>query len=207
MRYVVGVGSEEEKGDVYAAYEKYKGDLEGIVITIMCSTVDDEDRFIILINDAIEKGELKETSAWKKSAKDTKAKEKRRVKADKEAGEAEAYAKELGVHDKLFGEGRKAKGKGKGKGKGEVDDEAGLRALIQGNQAKRMGSIIDSLEARYGKKQEAKAKKGEEEGGSRKKRKVESEPSEEEFERIQAGIDARRTSNGSAQEAKVKKRK
>lgn len=159
----------------------------------MCSTVHDEDRFIVLINAAISSGELKATNAWKKAVKDTKGKERRRAKASKEATEAEAYAKELGVHDKIYGKG--AKGKGKGKNDGEEDVE-GLRALIQGNQAKRMGSVIDSIEAKYAAKEEAKkAKKGgagKEEGG--KKRKVEVEPTEEEFEKIQRAMEERRNS-------------
>jgi DnaJ family protein C protein 9 len=100
----------------------------------MCSSHADEDRFIALINAAISSGELKPTSAWKKSAKDVKGKEQRRKKAEKEAGEAEKLAKELGVHEKLFGgEGKKGKGKGKKDG---GDDDAALKALIQGNQAK-----------------------------------------------------------------------
>jgi DnaJ family protein C protein 9 len=170
----------------------------------MCSTVDDEDRFISLINSGITSGVLTATAKWKKGSKDVKAKARRRDKASKEASEAEAYAKELGVHDKLYGDGGAkggAKGKGKGKGKGKADDdEAGLRALIQGKQVERMDAMLESLEAKYG--GPAKAKKGkkrgstggeegEGEGGGR-KRKKEVEPTEDEFARIQAEMDARR---------------
>lgn len=106
----------------------------------MCSTLSDEPRFIALIDSAIASGEVKATSTWKKQSKDVKGREKRRKKAEGEAKEAEKLARELGVHEKLFGggeeDGKKGKGKGKGK-KGEDggDDDAALRALIQGKQA------------------------------------------------------------------------
>ena len=232
-------GSEEERSDVLAAYESSAGDLDAILASVMVSTVEDEDRFVDLINQAIASGTVKSTSEWKKHLKDTKGKgkERRRKKADKEAKEAEELAKELGVHDKLFassGNGNGAgattsqgakKGKGKGKaggrggggGGGEAhaeDGEAALRALIQGNQAKRMNSLVDSLEAKYAaieankKSSKQKGKKraslsgdgggGDEEAGggdARSKRprgKKEREPTEEEFAAIQAQIDARR---------------
>lgn len=193
-------GSEEEKTDLIKTYETSKGDLETILGAIMCSTVEDEDRFVLLFDAAIAAGEIKATSAWKKALKDTKGKQRRRAKASKEATEAEAYAKELGVHDKLYG-----KGKGKGKKDDGKEDVEGLRALIQGNQAKRMGSVIDSIEAKYAAKEEAKkAKKGagKEEGG--KKRKVEVEPTEEEFEKIQKAMEERRNSK-SGQPSKRRK--
>lgn len=144
----------------------------------MCSTVDDEDRLVALVNEAISDGILNSTPAWKKATKDSKAKEKRRTKAAKEALEAEELAKELGVHDKLFG--NKGKGKGKGKKDAESEDpEAGLRALIQGNQAKRMDSMLASIEAKYGAKENKKGKKrvGEDaQSGSKKQKHVEVSP-------------------------------
>ncbi|GAA5829499.1 hypothetical protein JCM11251_000180 [Rhodosporidiobolus azoricus] len=198
-------GSDEERSDILAAYEASSGDLDSILSSVMCSTVDDEDRFTTLINSAISSGEIKATPTWKKAVKDTKGKERRRKKADKEAKEAEELAKELGVHDKLFGakKGGASKGKGKGKGKrdDEVDDEAALKALIQGKQANRMNDLFDSLEAKYGggssssKKGKKRCSTGgaEEEGAKSGKRakKVE-EPTDEEFAAIQAKLDAGR---------------
>lgn len=212
-----------------AAYESSAGDLDAILASVMVSTVDDEDRFVDLINQAIASGTVKSTPEWKRHLKDTKGKgkERRRKKADKEAKEAEELAKELGVHDKLFGGtgaktsesqsqsqgAKKGKGKGKAGGKGPSeadaeDGEAALRALIQGNQAKRMNSLVDSLEAKYAaieanKKSRQKGKKrastgdgGDEEGGDasskRPRGKKDREPTEEEFAAIQAQIDARR---------------
>ncbi|GAA6060552.1 hypothetical protein JCM10212_006916 [Sporobolomyces blumeae] len=214
-------GSEEEKQDLFDAYVASKGDLETILSTIMCSTHADEDRFVGLIDAAIAEGDLEPTTAWKRASKDQKAKEKRRKAAEKEAGEAEAYAKELGIHDKLYGGKKGGKGKGKAKGKGDdVDDEAALKALILGNRDKRMNSLMDSLEAKYGATSSSGAKKNGKKraskGGdddlddendrdrkSKKPRKVEAEPTEEEFARIQAEIDARRNSGGSKGKAKV----
>lgn len=228
-------GSEEERSDVLAAYESAAGDLDAILASVMVSTVEDEDRFVDLINQAIASGAVKSTPEWKKHLKDTKGKgkERRRKKADKEAKEAEELAKELGVHDKLFGSSGNGNGAGattskgakKGKGKGKAggrgggggeadaeDGEAALRALIQGNQAKRMNSLVDSLEAKYaaieankksskqkGKKRASTGEGGDQEeegaGDARSKRprgKKDREPTDEEFAAIQARIDARR---------------
>lgn len=226
-----------------AAYESSAGDLDAILASVMVSTVDDEDRFVDLINRAIASGAVESTPEWKKHLKDTKGKgkERRRKKADKEAKEAEELAKELGVHDKLFGGDGNSNGAGattsesqrqgvkKGKGKGKAggsrggvgggaqeadaeDGEAALRALIQGNQAKRMNSLVDSLEAKYaaieankksskqqrGKKRASTGDGGDEpEGGGdasskRPRGKKDREPTDEEFAAIQARIDARR---------------
>ncbi|GAA5963073.1 hypothetical protein JCM21900_002226 [Sporobolomyces salmonicolor] len=216
-------GSDEETADVLAAYRSSAGDLDVILATVMCSTVADEDRFVALIDAAISSGALEATRTWKRHRKDAQAKERRKRKAEKEAREAEKLAKELGVHEELFGDATgkgKGKGRGKGKGKGKEnpdDDEAALKALIQGNQAKRMSSLMDSLEAKYGggsssKKNQGKKRRstggaedddGEDhdgdddvvdEGGKRqKKQKTQvAEPTEEEFAAIQARLDARR---------------
>ncbi|GAA5915655.1 hypothetical protein JCM8208_005906 [Rhodotorula glutinis] len=203
-------GSDEERGDVLAAYQSSGGDLDTILSTIMGSTIEDEDRLVAIINDAISAKEVKATSAWRKAVKDTKAKERRRKTAEKESKEAEELAKELGVHDKLFGDKSKGKGKGaQGKGKqDDGDDEAALRALIQGNQAKRMNSLLDSLEAKYAGAEAKKSGKkrastggaagaGDEgsSGSKRARRKVD-EPSEAEFEAMQARLDANRKGGG-----------
>ncbi|BGP46192.1 hypothetical protein JCM10450v2_002032 [Rhodotorula kratochvilovae] len=188
-------GSDEERADVLAAYEASGGDLDTILSTVMGSTVEDEDRFVALINGAIADKEIKATAGWRKAAKDAKGKERRRKAAEKEAKEAAALAKELGVHDKLFG----AKGKGKGKAKkgdDAGDDEAALRALIQGNQAKRMNSLVDSLEAKYAGIEAKKASKKRTstggDGAKGKRSKKEVEPTDAEFEAIQARLDANR---------------
>lgn len=210
LTWSFGAGSDEEKQDLFLAYTTFSGSLDKILPTIMCSTVEDEERFVKLIDEAITSGELKSTPAWKKSSKDLKAREKRKTKASKEAKEAEEYAKELGVHDKLYGDGVKGKGKGKGRAKGGAggNDEDALRALIQGNQAKRMDAMVASLEEKYGggaSKKGGKAKKRASTGGDdddeqassgKRQKKKEVEPTEEEFAKIQAEMDARRASKG-----------
>ncbi|GAA5996497.1 hypothetical protein JCM5350_002342 [Sporobolomyces pararoseus] len=205
-------GSDEERQDLLDAYNSSEGDLELILSSIMCSTESDESRFVELINSAISSGELEETKKWKKTSKDKKGKEERKKKAAKEEKEAEKLAKELGVHDKLFGKGGKGKGKGKGKetdtGGGE-DDDAALKALIQGNRNKRMNSLMDSLEAKYGGSGGGGGKKRSSTGGdaatgkSKKKKGEEEEegPTEEEFAKIQAEMDARRAANTSSKPA------
>ncbi|KAM0753640.1 DnaJ-domain-containing protein [Meredithblackwellia eburnea MCA 4105] len=213
--------SDEERDDILSIYTSSSGSLETLLTTLMCSTEADEPRIVKIVNDAIKSKQLAEFPRWKKDVKDTKARDKRREKAGKEAKEAEEYAKELGVHDKLFGgDGGDGKGKGKGKKK-EGGDEDALRALIQGNQARRMENLFESLEAKYGatdkkgKKGKKRASTSNEDGeddepvkGKGKKAKVvEEEPSEEEFARIQAEMEKRRKGNVAEKEKEKTKGK
>lgn len=74
---------------------------------MVSSVLDDEDRFRIMIQQAIDAGEVEAYRAFtKESAKSKKA---RRDLAESEKKEAEEYAKELGVWDVLFGEKKKRK--------------------------------------------------------------------------------------------------
>ncbi|KAB5543061.1 DnaJ domain-containing protein [Coniochaeta sp. 2T2.1] len=161
-------GSDEEKDDLLAAYEKYRGSMDGVYESVMCSNVlDDDERFRAIIDEAIAKGDVK---SYKLYANESQAKRDRRVKrAKEEAGEAEEYAKELGVHDKLFGKKKKTK----------KDSEADLAALIRQRQDSR-GSFLDNLAEKYG--AAPKAKKG-------KKRVLdEEEPDEEAFQAAAARL-------------------
>ncbi|KAG4270700.1 DnaJ like subfamily C member 9 [Fusarium proliferatum] len=163
-------GSDEEKGDVLDAYEKYKGDMDALYETVILSDIlEDDERFRKIIDTAIES---KKVSSFPAYTKETKKKREGRVKqARAEATEAEDYAKELGVHDKLFGGDKKGKKK---KGKGSSEDD--LAALIQKRQQDRSESFLDHLAEKYGAKEsKGKGKKG-------KKRPVEDEPSEEAFQ-------------------------
>ncbi|KAK1728537.1 DnaJ domain-containing protein [Colletotrichum acutatum] len=166
-------GSDEEKDDVLIAYENSKGDMDGVYESVMLSDVlEDDERFRQIIDEAIASEDVQ---AYKRYTKESKLSKAARVKAAKgEANEAEEYAKELGVHDKLFGD-KKGKGKKKGKDSGEAD----LAALIKGNQQKRAG-FLDDLAAKYG--ATSQPKKG-------KKRVVEEEePSEEAFQAAAARL-------------------
>lgn len=144
-------GSDEEKDDVLIAYEKAKGDMDVVYECVMLSNVlQDDERFRRYIDAAIAAGDVK---AFKKYTKESAAKKAARVEDAKgEAGEAEEYAKELGVHDKLFGSGGAAKGKGKGKGKskGKESGEDALAAIIMGRQKERGDAFLDQLAEKYG---------------------------------------------------------
>ena len=163
--------SDEEKRDLLAAYTQFKGRLDSVFETVMLSNpLDDEERFRIIIDKAIADGEVKSYDAYAKESAGSK--EKRRKIARKEAKEAEEYAKELGVHDKLFGTGA-TKGAKKGKGKGKGDDEAALAALIQQRSKGRAANFLDDLEAKYV-------------GGGKGKKRKEEEPPEEAFQKTAA---------------------
>ncbi len=154
-------GSQEEKDDVLAAYEEFEGDMDAVYEQIMCSNVlDDDERFRTIIDTAIKDESVE---AYKKYTKESKTSKKQRVnKAKQEADDAMELAEELGVKDKLFGNGR---GNGSTKG-GEAD---ALAALIQQRQQGRAENFFDNLEAKYG-------------GGKQGKRKG-NEPSEEAFQK------------------------
>jgi DnaJ family protein C protein 9 len=165
-------GSEEEKDDILAAYEEFEGDMDGVYESVMLSNVlEDDARFREVIDAAIKAKEVPRFDAY---AKETKKSKQARVKAAKgEAKEAEELAKELGVYDKLRGDGKK---------KSKKDSEAGLAALIQRNQASRM-SALDKLAEKYG--AVPKAGKGKKRGA---KELEEPDISEEQFQAIQAGM-------------------
>ncbi len=158
-------GSDEERDDILVAYEEHEGNMDAIYETVMLSDVlKDDERFRKVIDDAIAS---KDVPAFKAYVKETKKSRQTRIKAAKnEATEAEEYAKELGIHDKLFGD---KKGKKK---KGSSEDE--LAALIRRNQQGRE-SFLDNLEAKYG-AAPITGKRG------KKRRVEESEPSEEAFQ-------------------------
>ena len=155
-------GSEEEKGDVLRVYEEYEGDMDAVYEEVMCSDVlDDDERFRRIIDEAIESGEVE---SYKKYSGESKGKRKKRKEmAEREADEAMELAEELGVKEKLFGDG--------GKGKKGGDEEA-LMALIQQRQKGRAENFLDGLEAKYAGG-----------GGKKGKRKESHEPSEEAFQR------------------------
>ncbi|KAF2400865.1 DnaJ-domain-containing protein [Trichodelitschia bisporula] len=134
-------GSEEEKLAVIEAYVLGEGDMEAVFEGVMLSDpIVDEERFRGIIDAEIE---AKRVEAYDAYAKESKKKRAKRVaNAKKEAKEAEEMARELGVADKLYGNGTK-----KGK-KGEPDMD-GLAAIIQQRQQERAGNFLADLEAKY----------------------------------------------------------
>lgn len=175
-------GSDQERQDLLAAFERHKGNMDLVYETVMLSSIlDDDERFRRIIDDAIQK---KEVTAWDEYVNESKVTRDRRLEnARKEAAEAEELAKDLGVEDKLSGKGR---GKGKKKKATKADDNE-LAALIQQRQQSRAANFFDDLEAKY-----AQPKKG---SGKSKKRRAD-EPPEEAF----AAVGARK---GSKKKAKA----
>ncbi|KAI0113185.1 chaperone protein dnaJ 6 [Daldinia grandis] len=168
-------GSDEEKDDVLIAYEEYKGKMDKVYESVMLSDVlEDDERFRTIIDEAIANKDVPAFKAYTHESK--KSKEGRVKAAKKESVEAEEYAKELGVHDKLFGKKDNKDGKSKSK-KGSSEDD--LAALIRRNQQGR-SNFIDNLAAKYG--AAPSTKKG------KKRASPEEEPSEEAFQAAAARL-------------------
>jgi DnaJ family protein C protein 9 len=157
MHTAATIGSEEERRAILDAYTSSKGSLDTVFERVMASQIlDDEERIREIIDKAIGN---KEVEAFKSYINETTTSKKRRRKAArKEAKEAEEYAKELGVHEQLFGraksndaeaEPKPRKRATRGKKTAEEDTSA-LEALIRSRQQNRMGHMIASLETKYG---------------------------------------------------------
>lgn len=190
-------GSIEEKDDVLEAYRKGKGKWATIYETVMLSNpLEDEDRFRVIIDEGIKKGDVTAYKAYTEESK--KSKDSRMNEAREEGEEAIAYAEELGVADKLFG---KKDGK---KGRKTDSDESGLAALIKSRQVDR-SSFFDHLEAKYaapekkskGKKGKKRASGDEDQGEM---------PSEEFFQAAAARLKDRKAEGSEERKAKKTKR-
>lgn len=187
-------GSEEERADLLAAFDEFEGDMDAVYSEVMLSSVlEDDERFRSIIDAAIKKGEVK---AYPKYTKETKKAREARVKAARtEAKEAEEYAKELGVHDKLFGSGDGGsatgkKGKGGSKAAGGSSKNGGedaLAALIRRNQENR-ASFLDNLAAKYGATPGGSGKKKGKKRGATDEDEDDGEPSEEAFQAAAARL-------------------
>ena len=75
-------GSEEERQDLLRAYQQHRGDMGRIVEEIYFATMDEEPRYRIILDAAIDAKELK---AYKKFSDDAAAMKKRKRLATKEA--------------------------------------------------------------------------------------------------------------------------
>ncbi|OAA64217.1 beta-glucanase [Niveomyces insectorum RCEF 264] len=213
-------GSDEERDDVLAAYTRCQGDLDGVYESVLLSNVlEDDARFRGIIDAALAAGAVRAFPAYTRET--AAAKRTRVAAAQRESREAEEYAKELGVHDKLFGQpgadkktsgkdgdNTKTKGKGKGKGKKTAeDDQAGLAALIQRRQQDRAATFLDDLAAKYGttagpkKKKSKKSAKRHATDEDDEEDEDQDEPSEEAFQAAAA-----RLKNGGAKSAKSAKK-
>ncbi|CDO55815.1 hypothetical protein DV451_004640 [Geotrichum candidum] len=189
---------DEERVDVVRFYVEGTGDLDHVMSNVLHSEDADEDRFVEIIKQAIKAGEAKEFKLFKDQLRDRKGRKARRAKAaQQEAKEAEELRKELGLDEKL----QKKRGK-RGGASSADDEEASLRALIQSRGQKRMSSLIDGLEAKYG----ASSKRAKKQKTSATAASADSmlEPTEDEFLKIQAEIEERRNSNKRTAKSKPK---
>lgn len=157
-------GSAEEVQDLKAAYLETEGSLDEILKTIPHSTIDDEPRFIRIISDLIQQGELSNLPLWKSSSKDENSKRARKKQGEQEAKEAEELAKDLGVWDEFYGDGKVGarRGKSNTRPNREEDGDEGnstLQALIVRRQKARNG-FLDNLEAKYVAIEESSSRKG-----------------------------------------------
>ena len=103
---------------------------------MLSNPIDDEDRFKIIIDAAIAAGEAEPFDAYYNA--DPREKRERIRVAEREGKEAQDLAKELGVHDSLFGNGRQ-----------EGQEKKGLADLIQQRQKARAATFLDDLTAKY----------------------------------------------------------
>lgn len=156
--------------------------MDMIYETVMLSDVlEDDERFRTIIDDAIAAGDVPSFKAYTKESKKSRA---ARVKAARaEATEAVEYAKELGVHDKLFGGGKK---------KSKKDSEGDLAALILRNKEKRGTSFLDNLAEKYGATPKSNGK-----GKGKKRVLEEDEPDEEAFQAAAARLKKPKATQGS----------
>ncbi|XP_077993800.1 dnaJ homolog subfamily C member 9-like [Glandiceps talaboti] len=133
-------GSDEELKDLQEAYMEYEGDMEVIMENVLCCTEEDEPRFRKILKRCIK---TKQLPAFDAFTNESKGKRKaRKVKAEKEAAEAEELAQELGL--------------------GNPGSEDSLMAMIKHKQNSRQQQADDffaSLEAKYAKPTKAKKSK------------------------------------------------
>ncbi|KAJ2710139.1 hypothetical protein H4R19_003895, partial [Coemansia spiralis] len=164
-------GSAEEKADILAAYNQHQGDIDMILTEVMLAEVDDEPRIVAVIEAAIKDKTIKRTKAFTRTKKGAK---KRRSAADSEAAEAAELRKELGLDDQL----RRVK-----RARDSDDEHAQIQALVRQRTSSRMNAVIANIEEKYAQKQPAR-KKGKKSKASAAA--AFSEPSEEEFQALQA---------------------
>jgi len=126
-------GSEEERVDIKQLYNRFKGDKNKIMNSVLCATIDDEPRITEILQKMIDDGEVNSYKAFTSETK--KKRDARNRKANREAQMAEKLAEEMGINKSLDG------------------TEDGLRALIlQRNKNREAASanFFSALEAKYG---------------------------------------------------------
>ncbi|KAH9283983.1 DnaJ -like protein subfamily C member 9 [Echinococcus granulosus] len=136
------IGSEEEKNDIAKYYERYQGDMDKIMESVIFADVFDEDRYRGIIQDLIDDKTVKPYNAFVKES--AKKRARRLNRAKREAAEFERQAK---------------KQKTSGAKENSMDS---LVLAIQANQEQRMkaaNNLIDNLTAKYCQPPNKKARK------------------------------------------------
>ena len=167
-------GGEEERQALLDAYSRAEGNMDMVYEEVMLSDpLEDDERFRKILDAAIEKGEV---VGFDKYTRESEKSKKRRIENAKRDGkEAREWAKELGLEEKIFGNGER-------KSKKDANGEAGLAALIQQRQKARAGNFIADLEAKYVPKKKAKDARGGKKRAAE-EQEPEAEPPEEAFEK------------------------
>ena len=140
-------GSEEERTDVLKAYQDTKGSLEKIFASVPCSEIlVDEQRFIDMVQAAIEAGEIDATKKWKAiyTQEGQRKRKALKTRAQKEAKEAESYAKELGVYETLYKKPKKS-----------LTATASSHADNDGNQEEDLDALRAAMQKKSGQRQSA----------------------------------------------------
>ncbi|GBB86524.1 hypothetical protein RclHR1_12950005 [Rhizophagus clarus] len=165
-------GTEEERKDLIEAYNNFKGDMDKIMASVPGSSADDEPRFCEVLKEAIKSKEIRSYKKFIETS-NTLSMDRRKKEAEREAKEAAKMAEKVGLDNKLLG---------------SNEGEEELKQIIVMKQKKRMSTLIESLEAKYGGNESKKAKTT---GKGRKNKKMIEEPTEEEFQAIQEKIKAK----------------
>ncbi|CEG35405.1 Molecular chaperone (DnaJ superfamily) [Plasmopara halstedii] len=155
--------SEEERRDVLIAYTKYEGEMQHVMDTIMLSIDDDENRFVEMIQKAIEDKEVKNFPAWKKYIRNQSKKKERKLTLAEQKRKIAKREKEARAAEDLFN-----------KIRGKHIDRSQCSTALSTERKRGFELLLGSLEAKY-------AEKG-------KKSKRKSEPSEEEFKAAQTRL-------------------
>ncbi|KAI5296235.1 hypothetical protein KEM55_005885 [Ascosphaera atra] len=167
-------GSEEERGDVLKAYERFRGDMDRVFETVMLSDVlEDGGRFGDVIREGIKEGKVKEYKAFTQESE--KKRERRRKRAEREAREAkrrgDGEKKEAGK--KRTARDEKSRGSKEDKKEESPSDLLSLISSRQQQRKSKGAAFLEQLEEKYVKKSSSR--------GGKRKNNLSDHPSEEAF--------------------------
>ena len=94
-------GSDEETADIKRLYNQFKGDMDKIMSSVLCTTIDDEPRIREILQKMIDSSEVKSFKAF--TGETDKKRNARNKKANREAQMADKLAEEMGINKSLNG--------------------------------------------------------------------------------------------------------